>query len=47
MGKAIVEAVLHYNEPEVVAEVSKGLSGMKGTEISTIPQDQRLQERGW
>ncbi|MGB9815757.1 MAG: pyridoxal 5'-phosphate synthase lyase subunit PdxS [Thermoplasmata archaeon] len=47
MGKAIVEAVLHYNEPEVVAEVSKGLSGMKGTDVSTLPQEQRLQERGW
>ncbi len=47
MGKAIVEAVMHYNEPEVVAEVSKGLAGMKGLEVSNLPQDQRLQERGW
>lgn len=47
MAKAIVEAVLNYDKPEVVAEVSKNLSGMKGTEISTIPQEQRLQERGW
>jgi len=47
MAKAIVEAVLNYDKPEVVAEVSKNLSGMKGTEISSIPQEQRLQERGW
>lgn len=47
MAKAIVEAVLNYDKPEVVAEVSKNLTGMKGTEISSIPQDQRLQERGW
>ncbi len=47
MGRAIVEAVMHYNEPEVVAEVSKGLAGMKGLEVSNLPQDQRLQERGW
>lgn len=47
MAKAIVEAVLNYDKPEVVAEVSKNLTGMKGTEISSIPQEQRLQERGW
>ncbi|MGC8663943.1 MAG: pyridoxal 5'-phosphate synthase lyase subunit PdxS [Thermoplasmata archaeon] len=47
MAKAIVEAVLNYDKPEIVKEVSKNLSGMKGTDISAIPQDQRLQERGW
>ncbi len=47
MARAIVEAVLNYDKPEVVKEVSKNLSGMKGTEISSIPQEQRLQERGW
>lgn len=47
MAKAIVEAVLNYDKPEVVAEVSKNLTGMKGTEISSIPQELRLQERGW
>ncbi|MGC8565345.1 MAG: pyridoxal 5'-phosphate synthase lyase subunit PdxS [Thermoplasmata archaeon] len=47
MAKAIVEAVHNYDKPEVIAEVSKNLSGMKGTEISSIPQEQRLQERGW
>ncbi len=45
---AIVEAVLHFDEPEVLAEVSKGLGEpMRGIEISEIPQEQRLQERGW
>ncbi|MDP8011314.1 MAG: pyridoxal 5'-phosphate synthase lyase subunit PdxS [Thermoplasmata archaeon] len=47
MARAIVEAVFNYDKPEVVKEVSKNLSGMKGTEISSIPQEQRLQERGW
>ena len=47
MAKAIVEAVLNFDKPDVIAEVSKNLSGMKGTEISAIPQEQRLQERGW
>lgn len=47
-AKAIVEAVAHYNEPEIIAKVSKNLGeAMAGIEIETIPQEQRLQERGW
>ena len=47
-AKSIVEAVLHFDDPKVIAEVSKGLGeAMKGIEISEIPPDQRLQERGW
>ncbi|UCD92223.1 MAG: pyridoxal 5'-phosphate synthase lyase subunit PdxS [Methanobacteriota archaeon] len=47
-GKAIVEATTNFDDPAVIAEVSKGLGdAMKGLEISDIPADQRLQERGW
>jgi pyridoxal 5'-phosphate synthase pdxS subunit len=47
-AKAIVEAVTNYDDPAVLAEVSKGLGdAMKGIEISTIKPEQRLQERGW
>jgi pyridoxal 5'-phosphate synthase pdxS subunit len=47
-ARSIVEAVTHYDDPEVLAEVSKGLGeAMKGIEISEIPTGQRLQERGW
>jgi pyridoxal 5'-phosphate synthase pdxS subunit len=47
-AKAIVEAVAHYDEPEIIAEVSKNLGeAMLGLEISTIPKEQLLQERGW
>jgi pyridoxal 5'-phosphate synthase pdxS subunit len=47
-AKAIVEAVTHYDDPKVIAEVSKGLGqAMPGIEIETIPEEQRLQERGW
>lgn len=47
-AKAIVEAVAHYDEPGVIAEVSKNLGdAMPGLEISTIPKEQLLQERGW
>jgi pyridoxal 5'-phosphate synthase pdxS subunit len=45
---AIVEAVLHYDDPKVIAEVSKGLgTPMKGLDIPQIPKEERLQERGW
>ncbi len=47
-AKAIVEAVAHYDEPDVVADVSSGLGGaMYGIEIETIPKEQMMQERGW
>jgi pyridoxal 5'-phosphate synthase pdxS subunit len=47
-AKAIVEAVAHYDEPAVIAEVSKNLGdAMLGLEIGTIPKEQLLQERGW
>jgi len=47
-ASAIVEATTHYNNPEILARVSKGLGkAMKGIEISTIAAEERLQERGW
>ncbi len=47
-AKAIVEAVAHYDEADVNAEVSKDLGeAMQGIEIETIPKEQLLQERGW
>ena len=47
-AKAIVEAVAHYDEPDVIAEVSKDLGdAMVGIEIESIPKEQLLQERGW
>lgn len=47
-AKAIVEAVTHFDNPKVIVEVSKGLgNAMKGIEIAEIPDEQRLQERGW
>ena len=47
-ARAIVDAVLHYDDATVVAEVSKGLgTPMKGMEISQLSDEERLQERGW
>jgi pyridoxal 5'-phosphate synthase pdxS subunit len=47
-ARAIVEATTHYNEPELIAAVSKGLGeAMAGLEIGSIPQEQLLAARGW
>lgn len=46
-AKAIVEAVNHYNEPAVIAEVSRGLGeAMKGIDVHTLKDDEVLQFRG-
>ncbi|MCA1914958.1 pyridoxal 5'-phosphate synthase lyase subunit PdxS, partial [Methanospirillum hungatei] len=48
MAKAIVEAVNHYNEPAVIAEVSKGLgNAMRGLDIHALPPEEVLSNRGW
>jgi pyridoxal 5'-phosphate synthase pdxS subunit len=47
-AKAIVQAVTHFNDPKILAEVSKGLGeAMPGLEIGEIPQEQLLATRGW
>jgi len=43
---AIVQAVTHYNNPEIIAEVSKNLGeAMVGISTRSIPQDQLLAPR--
>ena len=47
-ANAIVQAVTHYNDPEILAEVSRSLGeAMVGINISDIPAAERLAERGW
>jgi pyridoxal 5'-phosphate synthase pdxS subunit len=47
-ARAIVQATTHYNEPDVIAEVSRGLGeAMVGIEITKIPQEQLMAQRGW
>ncbi|MEI6046194.1 MAG: pyridoxal 5'-phosphate synthase lyase subunit PdxS [Chloroflexota bacterium] len=47
-AKAIVQAVTHFRNPQIIAEVSKNLGeAMVGIEISQIPTDQVLAQRGW
>jgi pyridoxal 5'-phosphate synthase pdxS subunit len=48
MAKAIVEAVNNYDNPKVLAEVSKGIgAGMKGISVDSIAEEDILQNRGW
>ncbi len=48
MASAIVEAVNNYDNPSVLAEVSKGLGGaMKGIDIRSLTEKEVLQARGW
>ena len=47
-ARAIVDAVTYYDDAKKMSEISSGLkSAMKGLDISEIPEEQRLQERGW
>jgi pyridoxal 5'-phosphate synthase pdxS subunit len=47
-ARAIVEATTHFRDPEVLAQVSKGLGGaMAGLDISEIAKDKLIQYRGW
>lgn len=47
-AKAIVEATRHYNDPELIARVSEGLGeAIKGISIDKIPEEERMQTRGW
>jgi pyridoxal 5'-phosphate synthase pdxS subunit len=47
-AKAIVEATTHYDNPDIIAKVSKGLGeAMHGLELSAIPERELLATRGW
>ncbi len=47
-GKAIVEAVTHYQEADILAEISKGLGEpMVDIEVTDLPDGERLADRGW
>jgi len=47
-AQAIVKATTHYQDPAIVAEVSKGLgAAMPGLDIKAIPEQELLSSRGW
>ena len=47
-AQAIVQATTHFDDPQILADVSKGLgTPMRGLELGTIPEGERLAVRGW
>jgi pyridoxal 5'-phosphate synthase pdxS subunit len=47
-GAAIVKAVTHYNDPYILAEVSRNLGEpMVGRQVSAIPETELIAGRGW
>jgi len=47
-AKAIVEAVTHYQDAEILAKVSRGLGEpMVGINVTAIPEEERMAVRGW
>jgi pyridoxal 5'-phosphate synthase pdxS subunit len=47
-ARAIVEATTHFEDPDLVAKVSRGLGeAMVGINIADIPAGERLATRGW
>lgn len=47
-GEAIVKAVAHYDDPYILAEVSRNLGEpMVGRQISSIPEAELIADRGW
>lgn len=47
-AKAIVEAVAHYKDAKLIAEVSKGLGeAIRGTSVASMREEDKLAKRGW
>src|SRR6188768_3134229 len=47
-AKAIVEATTHFNDPEILARVSRGLGGaMSGLAAGSLRPEELLETRGW
>ncbi len=48
MANAIVQATTHFEDAKILADVSKGLGApMRGVEMGSIPETDRLAVRGW
>ncbi len=47
-ASAIVQATRHFDDPDVIAKVSRGLGeAMVGINVADLPVHHRLEERGW
>jgi pyridoxal 5'-phosphate synthase pdxS subunit len=48
MAAAIVKATTHYDDPQILADVSRGLGdSMPGLDVRTMPAEEQLAVRGW
>jgi pyridoxal 5'-phosphate synthase pdxS subunit len=47
-AKAMVQAVLNYDDPKALAQISEGLGeAMVGRDIATMPEVEKMAGRGW
>lgn len=47
-AKAIVEATTNYRNPEIIAEVSRGIGeAMRGLDTANLPESELMASRGW
>ncbi len=47
-AKAIVDATTNYKDPKILAKISRGLKqAMPGLDIAKMPEEEKLQKRGW
>jgi pyridoxal 5'-phosphate synthase pdxS subunit len=47
-GAAIVKATTHFENPEILAEVSRNLGEpMVGRQVTDIPEKELIADRGW
>jgi len=47
-ARAIVEAVTYYDDPDILARISRGLGEpMRGIDVTKLSQEELLQTRGW
>ena len=48
MAEAIVKATTHFRNPDILAEISRGLGdSMPGLDVRTMPEEEQLATRGW
>ena len=48
IATAVVQAVTHFRDPEIIAQVSRGLGEpMTGMDIRTLAETEQLARRGW
>ena len=48
VASAVVQAVTHYQDDELLAQVSRGLgAAMRGLAVASLPEEEVLAKRGW